>query len=429
MIKTASDLLKAFSDRERELLDAEKIMHGPTIGAMYEGLTREMLDTVIPQELNLRIVEGFACCGEKQSGQLDCMLVMGEGEKIPKTTSYRWPVQDVIAVLEVKKTLTADDLSDSYDHLRGVLNLFHDHISGARRAPGPSRYRIDVPRRIFAQITGVVPPAHESVSSLPFDLQMIYYAIIVEYISPIRIMIGHHGWKKERTLRDNFVKLIQDRQSSPRGMGVGSFPQLVIGGEYSLVKANGFPYVTSLIDGTWPFFASTRCNPLRLMLELIFSKIDFMFGTDLAHDNDLEQEALTSFLRAKAVQVGDHAGWGYTYDLIEERSLTERGGTFIWRPAEISSAQAAIFHALCNGEDVDVTEEAFRLVAEREGGTTEAFIEALVSTQLIARDGDRLELTTTGCAVVAAPDGKFYAAENNTGQLMPWLSSTFPRSP
>ena len=41
MIKTAADLLKAFTDAERAKLDGEELTHGPTIGAMYEGLTKE----------------------------------------------------------------------------------------------------------------------------------------------------------------------------------------------------------------------------------------------------------------------------------------------------------------------------------------------------------------------------------------------------
>ena len=118
MIETIAQLLKAFSDHERAQLDAQRIEHGPTIGAMYEGLTRDILDRAIPPQLDLRVISGFAYFKDQLSGELDCMLVRGEGEQIPYTDKYRWHISNVIAVLEVKKTLTADDLADSYNHLR-----------------------------------------------------------------------------------------------------------------------------------------------------------------------------------------------------------------------------------------------------------------------------------------------------------------------
>ena len=66
--------------------------------------TRDLLDRAIPSALNLRIVEGFVEDHEGNlSPQIDAMLVTGDGRQIPHTASFVWPVQKVIAVLEVKK--------------------------------------------------------------------------------------------------------------------------------------------------------------------------------------------------------------------------------------------------------------------------------------------------------------------------------------
>lgn len=43
MIRSVAELLKPFVDEERKKLDAYALTHGPTIGAMYEGLTKELL--------------------------------------------------------------------------------------------------------------------------------------------------------------------------------------------------------------------------------------------------------------------------------------------------------------------------------------------------------------------------------------------------
>lgn len=419
MIKTVADLMKAFADEERKKLDIQKIAHAPTIGAMYEGLSREILTRTIPENLGLQVVKGFAYFDDKQSGQLDCMLVHGSGEKIPYTDDYRWHVKDVIGVLEVKKTLTESELSDSYTHLHDVYDLYLQCLKDGKVGGSVD---LSWPRRVFSQITGIAAPDHDTVDDeLPFDLQNIYHTLVMEFISPVRIVVGHHGWKKESTLREHITKYVEGQISNPLGMGVNSFPHQIIGGEFSLVKANGFPYTTTLVDGKWPFLLSTRHNFVRIMLELLFSKIDALFGTELAFDNSIEQEAMASCLRGRAIKKDDKAGWEYTFDNITEKALKTRGHTYEWRPAQLTLAQHVIITQLCNKSKVDMTDKSFVEFAEKEPGGIAGFIQSLIDTRLVAKKGNHLVLTTVNCLGLIGPDGNFYAAENNTGQLMKWL--------
>jgi hypothetical protein len=59
MITNVASLLDGVLDREKSVLDAVNIKHGPTIGDMYEGLTRETLDMAIPGDADLRVTHGF----------------------------------------------------------------------------------------------------------------------------------------------------------------------------------------------------------------------------------------------------------------------------------------------------------------------------------------------------------------------------------
>jgi len=80
MIKTVGEILEALRKAEAAKLKASDIRHAPTIGSMYEGLTRSLLERAVPSSMNLRIVSGFVVDGlGGTSGQLDCMLVSGEG--------------------------------------------------------------------------------------------------------------------------------------------------------------------------------------------------------------------------------------------------------------------------------------------------------------------------------------------------------------
>ncbi len=118
MINNIAELLKGFIDEEIKKLDAFDVKHKPTIGEMYEGLTTDILNRMIPKDLGLTITHGFIT---EESGimtkEVDCMLVKGEGIQVPYTDKYKWHVKDVIAVLEVKKKLYSNELSDSYFHL------------------------------------------------------------------------------------------------------------------------------------------------------------------------------------------------------------------------------------------------------------------------------------------------------------------------
>lgn len=114
MIRTVADFLHQLVEAEVARLDAVDIVHGPTIGEMYEGLSADLLRRAVPEQLGLRVVDGFITDGlGNRSGQVDCMLVRGSGDPIPYTDAFVWPVKDVIAVFEIKKRLHHDDLVDA----------------------------------------------------------------------------------------------------------------------------------------------------------------------------------------------------------------------------------------------------------------------------------------------------------------------------
>lgn len=419
MIRNVAELLKPFVDEERRKLDEYEVTHGPTIGAMYEGLTKELLFKAIPESLGLQVVSGFVCYGKKTSGEIDCMLVRGAGEQIPYTDMFKWQIQDVIAVLEVKKAISADELADSYGHLREVSRMYADYMQG--RLSSGDKIDITWVYRVFGQMTGRKIDDYAELASLPFDLEMLFHTLVSEFLEPVRIVVGHHGWKKEETLRAHIYKLLEDRRETPQGMGAGSFPQLIIGGEYSIVKANGFPYAPALHKGMWPFLLSSSHNPVRILLEVLFTKLDITFGTNLAVDDTLERESLSPCLSTKAVKKDGKAGWEYVGHTIKEKDLKLRGPSHEWAPIEINDAQHVVFMMLCKEGCIALdSPEVADFFARQEGGA-EGFVTSLVNTHLVAEQSRTLVLTTTACQVVVTPNGVF-AGENSDGQLSIWVA-------
>ncbi|WP_155246260.1 MULTISPECIES: hypothetical protein [Agrobacterium] len=104
-----------------------------------------------------------------------------------------------------------------------------------------------------------------------------------------------------------------------------------------------------------------------------------------------------------------------------------RGADFDeWEPVEIDADQNVMISMLCR-EDILVTDPELQEFLLSKSYDPDAFIDALCRTTLVAREGDSLQLTTTHCQVAVLPDGRYVAADNNTGRLIRWLDRYMAR--
>ncbi len=195
MIKRASELLQKVIEAENNCLKKYKLTHPPTIGAMYEGFTKKWLDKVLPLQSPLDVSSGFIADEHGSlSNELDCMIVTAEGENIPHTDKRKFKVDDVVAVIQVKKNLYSDGIEAGYQNLRSVL-----------RFP-PSRLKNTVLfTDAFQSITRCPLPRREDVKNLPFEIQNIYHSLLTNFTAPARILLGYNGFKSHRKFRQSFV--------------------------------------------------------------------------------------------------------------------------------------------------------------------------------------------------------------------------------
>jgi hypothetical protein len=425
MIRDVSDLLEGIMLEERAKLDAYSLKHGPTIGKMYEGLTSDVLGRAIPESLGLQLQHGIIHDGEGlMSGEIDCMLVKGSGEKIPYTDSYKWHVKDVITVIEVKKTLYSADLKDSFEHLRGVVDNYGSYVQAGHAS---ETFNINPARKAFSETTGLIPPDHSRVDLLGIEMEMLYHTFVMEHLSPIRIVLGHHGFKKESSLREALATFIEDNKMTA-GFGVGSFPQLIVCGKFSLIKMNGYPYSAPMDSEYWNFYASSNANPVLLVLELIWTRLSYQISVENLWGEDLHIENFAQFLSGRIKKVGELTGWEYKYTPISEVVLNERDSVEEWSPTFVSSTQFAIFNSLCNGEEVSLDDKYLKKDVTKEGEDFDSFIESLIKTGLIALREERLQLTTYECLCMILPDGRFAVAENNSGRFTRWVKNQIENS-
>lgn len=424
MIRTVADLLSEILEVELPRLDASPVVHAPTIGDMYEGLSGRLLEQALPQGLALRVVTGFIRGHDhKLSGQMDRMLVMGNtGERVPQTDSYIWPVQDVLAVFEVKKELTKKAFKEALDHIHEVRVL----DSAYRNTPnGQPTYDDEAPaRRAFTAMTGrLVPPVTEASGLSPFD-RLLIPALIVEATSIIRVVIGWHGFKKERTLRQHLADYVESNTGIDVA-GPTALPQLIISGDFSLVKANGQPFSPRADGDRWPYYGSTAINPLSLLLEFIWTRLDVRFGLGNIWGEDLSTEVLRGLLVGEPVTLEGRAGWKtQIYSNTSTKNLRSGSVEEDWRPEQFTLESFVILQRVVAGHQVRGDDPKLLVWLEAQNRTWEEVLDELLLSRLVAQDADgRLELVAKQCDLAILPSGAYVAAENNTGRLTRWVAN------
>ncbi|CAA6823203.1 MAG: Unknown protein [uncultured Sulfurovum sp.] len=418
MIKNIANLLSQIINEEKKKLNEYNMKHGPTIGKMYEGLTSELLKKSIPNNLSLKVVTGIIYNDNNMTGEIDCMIVAGNGEKIPYTNSYKWHIKDVIAVIEVKKTLYKDNLIDSFEHLRKVQDSYMHYIESSN-----NNETIDISSslRAFSEVTGIFAPSfNDSAIRLSATEEVLYHTFISEQHSPIRIVIGYNGYKSEQALRDSFIDYL-DQNLNTNGYGVTSFPQLIICDKYSLIKMNGQPYNVSSNDGYWNFYVSSQANSALILLEILWTKLARKYNLSESWGNDLEMETFNQFLGGKILEKNNSYGWEYNYTDLNNKHLQKQPSTIDWKPTYVTKNEFMIFNRLCSGIDVYVDDIELLDYLKKEGEDVPSFFNLLIDTGLIALDDKTLRLTTEQCQCAILSDGSFVVAENNSGRFSKWI--------
>ncbi len=249
---------------------------------------------------------------------------------------------------------------------------------------------------------------------------MIYRTLIVEFLSPVRIILGYHGFQTESGLRNAITTFLGDNLRQ-KGFGVGSFPQLIICDRYSLVKLNGQPYSTQMRDDYWNFYASSRANPVRLILEFIWTRLSSRYDIGGLWGEDLDLENLTAFLSGKIKQDENRIGWDFKSTPIKKELLETEPATLPWEPCYLTDTQFVIINRLCEVGTERIDDPDLIEFLDNKRVDIEEFIKAIQSTGLVAARGNELKLTTRECLCAILPNGKFAAAENNTGRFTKWL--------
>lgn len=391
MISHASQLLAEFIARERKALEGLEIPHMPTLGEAYEAIAAQGIDQqfVIPKALGLKVVSGFVTVGGKQlPNQIDCMLVDGEGQRIGLTDHYVYPIERVLCLVEVKKTLNKPDLVDAMHHLGSITQAASQHISELLDR-GEFSGDISALRHHFAQISGFAAPDRLADRlTLPLERGILFHSLLFDHFTPATVILGFDGYSTESGFRRAFVDILEEHVGAGKGFGIPSLPSLVLSSQFSLVKCNGLPYICKWKDNDWVAVASVRENPVRILLEVVWTTIGQFYGVRMPWNDGLEMESLRPLLMAVAMQHDGIAGWKYNSVEPGEAVLRKRPATE-WEPAQLSAAAVALFGLLMvRGGCVDSGDDELSTYLQREHGLSlDQICAELIGTGYFMREG------------------------------------------
>ena len=251
MISTASDFLEQYRKYALSRIESadNDIKHPVAIGDNFEGLTAELLNKAIFKDLNLRMVERSFVYNDSGaiSDELDCLLVVGDGQKMSFTNRYKYHIRDVIAVFQVKKNLYANDIDDSHQNLRSIIEVSEP------REPEP--YVGWLLRDAYKALISKEFPSKERRKRFTDRENIIYHYLMMEAFHPLRIVIGYYGYTTEYGLREGFSKKLEQilKNGVVRGYSPSSFPSLFICGNSTIIKNNGMPIGIPLTDDDFYF--------------------------------------------------------------------------------------------------------------------------------------------------------------------------------
>lgn len=420
-ITTIADLLDEFISAEREILNRQNIKHPTTIGAMYEGLTEEVLKRAVFEGLDLRIIKNSFIMGCHT--EFDVMLVEGDGEKIPYTDRYKYRPEQVIAVIQVKKNLFAKDLKEGIGNLQFLMDNYDP-----RKA---EKYMGRLFRDAFRTTCGKDITSYEA-GELTVTESLIFSTLKVEAVLPVRIIWGYNGFTSEFNFRESFSNYIEANTTTDLnhiipGFGPHNFPSLIFCGKYSMIKQNGMPFGSSVkAEDWWPVYATCSNNSTKIFLEAVWTRLSYKFGLPTGmFGEDLTMQPVNRFLDCRVHEFQGSYGWNYNYFELSRNFLKQPAAAVSWEPVELDIVQHLIVGELCMNQEIDLAPERGVELFVTRGGLYKSlndFLEKLKSTGLVFVENNKLKLLTDNCQCAVLPNGKLVAGENKSGRFTRWFN-------
>lgn len=407
MIKNASGLLAAFMAAEKAVVDSFDMPHMPTLGSAYEHIVMDGIDQkfILPPRLDLRVVTGFIA---GLDNQIDAMLVQGEGVRYGRTDKFIYPIDQVLCVVEVKKTMSKEDLDDGIGHLADVQKHFLKRFAESDGADDGED--VGQAYETFTKLTGRAAPSPQELDLAPVEDRLLLTTLVRQMFAPMTVLLGFEGYSTEHGLREAFLDVVEAASGQETTASPDLLPSLISVGDLSLVKCSGQPYVAWDEADGWVLFASTRHNAALVLLEFLWTKIERFCKVKMPFGPEVEMETLEKVMTANAVHHDGRDGWYFNASTKKEKQLRQRPPSVRLEPIRLSAGAISLTNQLLFGGGVIQLNQKLRDYIRREHGEDLSKAAAeLVRTSAFRLRGDLLQAIPPIAFIATLDDGTGYA--------------------
>lgn len=406
MIKNASELLTSFIAAERKKVNLFDMKHMPSLGRAYEAIAKAGIENeyVLPPNLDLRVVSGFI---EGIPNQIDGMLVRGKGQRYGLTDEYMYPIEQVLCVLEVKKTLNKSDLVDGIQHLAAVQRLFKQSFTA--RFEAEEEFDFDLARESYEKLTGRAGPRTDAaLDALTAPDRLLFVALARQLYAPVTVLLGFDGYGTEHGLRKAMLDIVESNLGDDVDVSPELLPSLITTGDFSLVKCTGRPYLIRGPEGEWVLQASAKHNVTRILLEFLWTKISVFCGVCMPFGLDMDHENLKELLLARSASQGDRLGFELRAFSYSEKKL-QRPAVMAWEPTKLSAAAIALAEFVgMRGGRLELGQSLADYIQREHGVALDDAVVELVSTSTFSKRENALQMVTGQVLIASFADGSGY---------------------
>lgn len=284
---TIASILMDLLPTERKKIDAMCIPHKGDLGDAFEGLSQLISDILCQQTSNdIRVVKGQISFGGKISNQIDRMIVIGSGTEMgPNTNKFEYDINQVLAIIEVKKTLNKTELKSSLRLIGKLRADFEEFVNKSDKYP---KWAIESATERFSRMIDFLKLRDRGEGILEVITQRLGRDLVFEEIAPLMIVHGFDGYSTKSGFASAFSDVIEETGSD--GRSFWRVPNLTICDEMYITKNGYYPFVFG--DSDTAQIALGGRHSLQVLALCIWNKIkrSGLLRDECTFDNNILRE-------------------------------------------------------------------------------------------------------------------------------------------
>lgn len=385
------DLIKKISD-ELNRIKLLGIKHPTVDGDLHEDITRETYGELFVyfKKHNLYVSKGFVSIGGvKIEKYIDCIVSTEPGTMVDKKgTTYIYDISKVIAIVEVKKTLSQKNLKRSIE----FLSIIKNKILENKETINLKSLEILASHAycVFTGEDGVLVDIQDENKFLMEDL-------LTEVSSPIFIIDSFYGTGVEDAVNQLYRMISKDFKNFTPSI----LPKIIFSNDGSVIKNDGLPYYSD---------ANNIC--LSISRE---SKIDQLIET-------LQWSLATRFEykdKSPGIATSSYGQICVIYDIFSKQFSITKSNNLDFSPRKYSRAMLDIFieYAIHNG---DIEEHALlcRLLHKRTGDDFYSLIDELKSSHDLYSSNNKIKIYNQNVLRFYELNGFYYGSHDS--KILNW---------